>query len=161
MEDEYEKAVIDRALTGASNPHLPRNEAVTAFWDRLYDYLDKNYSGVFQVHGHRGLERSGQAEQWISMTCAKPYSLQIKSDRGYADLEISGYAEKFSEFSEDNRTLIDEKRLYIRTASKSLTIRKYVQTIDFTQPFDSQILALKTAFDAAKQLQDLIPKLKI
>lgn len=161
MNDEYERAVISYALSDANIVRLPRNAVVTAFWDKIYDYLDENYPDVFQVHGHRGLERSGEPGQWISMTCAKPYSIQIKSDRGYVDLEIGGYAEKFAQFSKDNKKLIDEKRLYVRTASKSLAIREYIQTIDFLQPFDSQIEYLKTAFDTAKMLQDLIPKLKI
>lgn len=159
--DEYEKAIINHALSDANNVRLPRDAVVTAFWDELYDYLNENYYDVFRVHGHKGLERSGQAGQWISISCNKPYSIQIKSDRGYVDLEIGGYAEKFAQFSNANRSLIDEKQLYIRAASKSLAIRKYVNTIDFTQPFDSQKPALKIAFDAAKELQDLITKLKI
>ena len=161
LTDEYEKALFQHALSDANNVRLPRNSVVTAFWDQLYDFLDERYNGVFQVHGHRGLERSGQAGQWISMICAKPYGIQIKSDRGYVDLEISGYADKFARFSADNKALIDEKRLYVRAATKSLAIRKYVETIDFTQPFETQIPALTIAFDAAKELQDLIPKLKI
>ena len=161
VEDEFERAMISYSLTDANNVRLPRDAAVTAFWDRLYDYLDDNYSGIFQVHGHRGLERSGQAGQWISISCCKPYSIQIKSDRGYVDLEISGYADRFAQFSNDNKALIDEQRLYVRAASKSLAIRKYIGTIDFTQSFDSQTPALKVTFDAAKELQDLIPKLKI
>ncbi|MBQ9045044.1 MAG: PD-(D/E)XK nuclease family protein [Oscillospiraceae bacterium] len=161
VEDMYERAVIRRALSDANNVRLPRSSVVTAFWDRLYDFIDDRYPNVFRVHGHRGLERSGQAGQWISMTCAKPYGIQIKSSKGYVDLEISGYADRFAQFSGDNKDLIDVNRLYIRTAMKSLAIRKYVETIDFTQPFETQIPALTMALDAAKELQDLIPKLKL
>lgn len=160
-EDEFEREMIASALSGANIVKLPRNAVVTAFWDKLYDYLDENYHDVFRVHGHKGMEKSGGAGQWITISCADPYQLQIKSDRGYVDLEISGYAERFAQFSKDNLTLIDEKRLYVRTATKSLAIRKYVGTIDFTEPFESQIPALKAAFDAAKELQELIPKLRI
>lgn len=159
--DVFEKAMIDYAISDANIVRLPRSKVVTQFWDKLYDYLDEHYSGVFNVHGHRGLERSGIAGQWISMSCAKPYSIQIKSDRGYVDLEISGYAEKFSQFSNDNKDLIDGMRLYVRAATKSLAIRKYVEKIDFTQSFDSQKSALSIALDSAKELQELIPKLKI
>lgn len=161
MEDEFERTMIGYALSDANNVRLPRSAVVTQFWDRLYDYLDEYYPDVFRVHGHRGLERSGQAGQWISIMCGKPFSIQIKSDRGYVDLEIGGYAERFAQFSSDNKSLIDERRLYLRAASKSLAIRKYIGTIDFTQPFDSQTQALKCALDAAKELQDLIPKLKV
>lgn len=160
-EDEYEKAMIGYALSDANNVRLPRDAAVTAFWDQLYDYLDEHYYQVFNVHGHRGLERSGQAGQWISISCGKPFSIQIKSDRGYVDLEIGGYADKFVQFSNSNKELIEEKRLYLRTATKSLAIRKYIATIDFTQPFETQIPAVELALNAAKELQDLIPKLEI
>lgn len=159
--DSFEKAVFDHALSEANTVRLPRDSAVTAFWDQLYDYLDEHYHDIFRIHGHKGLERSGQAGQWISISCAKPYGIQIKSDRGCVDLEIGGYAEKFAQFSNDNRGLIEEKRLYVRTASKSLAIRKYIDTIDFTMPFDSQIPALTKAFDAAKELQELIPGINI
>ena len=161
MEDEFEKAMIGCALEHAKTVKLPRNASVTAFWDQLYDFLDEHYNNVFNVHGHRGLERSGQPGQWISISCAKPYGIQIKCDRGFVDLEISGYVERFQQFSSDNRKLIDDRQLIIRAASNSLAIRKYIGKIDFTQPFETQIPALTVAFDAAKELQDLIPKLQI
>ena len=48
-----------------------------------------------------------------------------------------------------------------RLASKSLAIRRYIERIDFSKPFEEQEVALKIAFDAAKDLQDLIKVLKI
>ena len=56
---------------------------------------------------------------------------------------------------------IDDKKLLIRVASKSLAIRKYTEPVDFTKLFETQESALRNAFDAAKALQDLIPILKI
>ncbi len=144
-----------------NNVRLPRNAVATAFWNKLYGFLDEHYNAVFNVHGHRGLERSGQAGQWISMSCAGPYSIQIKSDRGYVDLEINGYAEGFTQFSNDNKALIEKKKLYLREAQKSLAIRKYIDPIDFTQSFETQIPALTYALNSAKELQELIPKLKL
>ena len=161
MKDDFEKAIMSQALSDSNNVRLARDSKVTAFWDKLYDFLDEYYPKVFQIHGQRGLERSGIAGQWISISCAKPYSIQIKSDRGYVDLEISGYADKFAQFSKDNKDLIDDRRLYVRAATKSLAIRKYIEKIDFTQPFETQESALSMAFDSSKELQDLIPKLKI
>ena len=160
-EDEFEKAVIQYTLSDANNPRLPRSAVVTEFWDKLYDFIDENYPNVFRVHGHRGLERSGQAGQWITMSCPKPYGLQIKSDRGYVDLEIRGYADRFAQFSTDNKDLIEEKRLYVRAATKSLAIRTYIEKIDFSKRFETQIPALTIALDAAKELQELISKLEI
>lgn len=161
LKDEFEKAVMRQALSDSNIVRLPRDTKVTEFWDQLYDFLNEEYPEVFQVHGHKGLERSGAAGQWISISCAKPYSIQIKSDRGYVDLEIGGYADRFSQFSEKNKELIDRKQLYIRAASKSLAIRKYIDKIDFTEEFEDQKSALIKAFDATKELQDLIPKLKL
>ena len=161
LKDDFDKALISHALSNENSVRLPRNSSVTAFWDRLYDFVDEKYPGIFRIHGYRGLERSGQAGQWISMSCPKPYSIQIKSDRGYVDLEVSGYADRFPQFSNKNRDLIEEKRLYVRAATKSLAIRRYIEKIDFTQPFETQIPSLTIAFDAAKELQDLISKLKI
>ncbi len=161
LTDDFEKAVICHALSAANNVRLPRSPTVTAFWDKLYDFIDERYKDVFRVHGHRGLERSGQTGQWISISCAKPFVIHIKSDKGYVDLEISGFADKFARFSYDNKDLIDEKRLYVRAATKSLAIRKYIEIIDFRQPFETQIPALIIALGAAKELQELIPRLQI
>lgn len=160
-EDKYEKAVISYALSAANVVRLPRSTVVTEFWDELYDYLDENYPGVFRVHGHRGLERSAKPGQWITISCSDPFQIQIKSDRGFVDLELRGYTEKFAQFSKDNQALIEDRRLYIRTATESLAIREYIPTIDFTKTFDSQTAFLKIAFDAAKKLQDMIPHLKL
>lgn len=92
----------------------------------------------------------------------KPFIIEIKTDRGYVDLEIGGYGDKFEKFSKANKEVIEERNLCIRSASKSLAIRKYLKSqIDFTASFDSQIPALTEAFDAAKELKDLIPWLKL
>lgn len=76
------------------------------------------------------------------------------------DLEISNYADKFKEFSKANQELLDKKRLYLRMASKSLAIRKYIEPIDFTQSFSDQIDKVEDALIKAKELQDLIKYLK-
>ena len=161
LTDEFEKAVINHALSDANNTRLPRDAKVTAFWDQLYDFLNVNYHGIFEVHGHKGLARSGAPGQWITITCNNQFGIQIKSDRGYVDLEIRNYADKFQQFSKDNQQLIDEKKLHIRTASKALAVRYYVDCIDFTKEFETQEAALRTAFDAAKELQDLIKVIKV
>ncbi len=160
LRDHFDLALITHALSEANNVRLPRDAKVTAFWDELYDFVDQNYPGIFQLHGHKGLERSGTPGQWITISCPKPYGIQIKCDRAVVDLEVRGYADKFSEFSERNKVLIEEKRLYLRAATKSLAIRKYVEPVDFSQPFETQIPALRIAFDAARELQDLTLKLK-
>lgn len=157
IKEPYEFAVINKALEGYGGVTLPRNQQVTNFWDKIYDYADEHYNGIFRIQGKRGLQRSGNPGQWITIDCNNQFVIQIKSDRGYVDLEIKNYADKFETFCKDNKKLIDDKKLFIRTASKSLAIRKYIIPIDFTMPFDTQELALGNAFEAAKELLDLIP----
>lgn len=162
LTDPFDIAVMNWALDISKRGYVTiYNKIVTDFWDRVYDFVDENYPNTFRIHGERGLARSAAPGQWITITCNNQFRLQIKSDRGYVDLEINGYADKITEFYQDNRDLIDEKKLYIRLASKSLAIRRYIECIDFSKPFEEQEVALKIAFDAAKDLQDLIKVLKI
>ena len=162
LTDPFDIAVMNRALDISKRGYVTLyNRIVTEFWDKVYDFVDKNYPNTFRIHGERGLARSAAPGQWITINCNNQFRLQIKSDRGYVDLEINGYADKIKEFFQDNRDLIDEKKLYVRLASKSLAIRRYFECIDFSKPFEEQEVALKIAFDAAKDLQDLIKVLKI
>lgn len=161
LTDPFEIAVIERALAGYGGVALERSEQVTDFWDQIYDLVNAHYPGEFKLHGKKGLLRSGNPGQWISISCNKQFGLQIKSDRGYVDLEVRNYADKFNEFYKHNKDIIDREKLYIRPASKALAIRKYITPIDFSKPFASQEPALKEAFDEAKKLKDLIPFLRI
>ena len=77
---------------------LARNQQVTEFWDKVYDFADEYYNGVFMIHGKRGLQRSGYPGQWITISCNNMFDIQIKNDRGYTDLEIKNYADKFEIF---------------------------------------------------------------
>ena len=161
LADPYDRAMIDKALKGYGGVTLARNQQVTDFWDRVYDFADQNYEGLFRIQGKRGLQRSGYPGQWITIDCNNQFVIQIKNDRGYTDLEIKNYADKFEMFCKDNRNVIDDRKLFIRIAGRSLAIRKYTAPVDFTLPFETQISALRKAFDAAKELQALIPLLKI
>ena len=68
-------------------------------------------------------------------------------------------ADKFQQFCDSNREIIDGRRLYVRTASKSLAIRKYIDPIDFLGSFEEQIERIDDAFIKAKELQELISHL--
>ncbi|MBQ7703454.1 MAG: PD-(D/E)XK nuclease family protein [Firmicutes bacterium] len=161
LTDPFDIAIIDKALKGYGGVALARNQQVTEFWDKVYDFADEYYPGTFRIEGKRGLQRSGNPGQWITIDCNNRFVINIKSDRGYTDLEIKNYADKFETFCKDNKDLIDDTKLFIRTASKSLAIRKYTSLIDFTMPFDTQELALRNCFDAAKELMELIAVIKI
>ena len=152
---------MDAALNGYGGVKLARDHQVTAFWDKVYDFADEHYSGLFKIDGERGLPRSGIPGQWITIRCNNLFCINIKSDRGCVDLEIKNYADKFETFCRDNKSLIDEEKLFIRTAGKALAIRKYIAPIDFTQPFEAQESALRTAFDAARELQELVHQIKL
>ncbi len=158
--DDYGKAVLSKALDESKHGYIPiEDQKVTLFWDKLYDYIDEHYPDTFSVHGKKG-ESRGTKARWISISSGKGTSLQIKADRGYVDLEISGYADKFQEFSKANQELLDRKKLYVRVASKSLAIRKYIEPIDFTADFDSQVSKVDDALLKAMELQNLVKDLK-
>jgi hypothetical protein len=67
----------------------------------------------------------------INISSGHNTTIAIKADRGYVDLQIADNADKFQKFSKDNQSIIDERRLYVRTATKSLAIRKNIDTIVF------------------------------
>lgn len=158
--DDFELAIIDKALYESKHGYVPiEDRNVTEFWNSLYDYVDEHFPDTFNIHGKKGESRGSNA-RWISISSGHGTTIQIKADRGYVDLEIARYAEKFLEFSKANQDLLDRKRLYLRVASKSLAIRKYIETIDFTKNFADQIDKVEDAFIKAKELQDLIKDLK-
>ena len=160
LSDVFEIALMDKALDETKHGYVPiEDRRVTEFWNRIYDFAEEKYPGIFRIQGKKGSVRGSNAV-WISISCGTGTIIQIKADRGYVDLEISGYAEKFQKFSKDNQALLDEKRLYVRMASKSLAIRKYCDPFFFTGDFDAQIENIYDAFEKAKELQDLIKDLK-
>ena len=159
--DEYDIAVIDCAIDESKKGYIPiEDRNVTQFWDKMFDYIDKRFPDIFTFYSKKG-DIHGSNACWVSIKSGKGTKIVIKSDRGYVDLEIAGYTEKFQEFSKANQELLDSKRLYLRMASKSLAIRKYIDCIDFTMDFDEQIPLVEMAFVKAKELQDLVKDLKI
>lgn len=161
LSDAFEIALMDKALDESKHGYVPiEDRKVTEFWDRIYDFAEEKYPDTFRIQGKKGSVRGSNAK-WIPISCGKGTLIQIKSDKGYVDLEISGYAEKFQEFSKDNQALLDQKKLYVRMASKSLAIRKYFEPFYFSGDFDAQIECIEDAFEKAKELQDLIKDLKL
>ncbi|MBR4344153.1 MAG: PD-(D/E)XK nuclease family protein [Lachnospiraceae bacterium] len=160
LSDEFEMALIDKALDESKHGYVPvEDRKVTDFWNQLYDFVENNYPDTFNLQGHKGEVRGSNAV-WVTMNSGHGTSVVIKADRGFVDLVIPGYADRFAEFSKVNKDVIDQKRLYIRTASKSLTVRKYIEIIDFAGDFSDQIDRVEDAFNKAKELQDLVKYLK-
>lgn len=160
LSDEFDIAVINRALDESKKGYVPvEDRNVTLFWDKMFDYVDKRFPDTFSFYSKKG-DVHGANAWWITIKSGKGSKIVIKSDRGYVDLEIAGYTERFQEFSKANQELLDSRRLYLRMASKSLAIRKYIDCIDFTMGFDEQIPLVENAFIKAKELQDLVKELK-
>ncbi len=160
LNDAFDKAVMQKALDESKHGYVPvEDQRVTEFWNRLYDFVDEKFPNTFLLSGKKG-ESRGTNARWILIKSGKGTNLQIKADRGYVDLEISGYADKFQEFSKNNQDILDSKKLYLRLASKSLAIRSYVEPIDFEGDFDAQITQIEVAFLKAKELMDLVKYLK-
>lgn len=160
LTDEFEQALLEKALNESKQGYMPvEDRKVTEFWDKLYDFIDTRFPDTFSIQWHKGKARGSNAV-WIMIKCGQGACIEIKTNKGYVDLEILGYADKFVEFSKMNKDIIDQNRLFIRTASKSLAIRKYIDKIDFTGSFSGQIEKVEAAFLAAKELQDLVKYLK-
>ncbi len=160
LEEDFDRAIIDKALDESKHGYIPiEDRKVTDFWNKLYDFVDEKFPDTFIIRGRKGESRGSNA-RWITIKSGKGTNLQIKADRGYVDLEISGYADKFQEFSKNNQELLDRKKLYLRMASKSLAIRSYIEHIDFEGDFESQSGYLEDAFAKAKELQDLVKYLR-
>ena len=158
--DAFEKAIVEKALDESKHGYVPvEDRNVTEFWNHIYDYVEEHFPDTFRIHGIKGESRGANA-QWIRINSAPGTTIQIKADRGYVDLEIAGYADKFQKFSKDNQFVLDRKRLYVRMASKSLAIRKYFEPIDFRKNFSEQLGSIEDAFEKAKELQDLVKDLK-
>ena len=160
LSDEFDIAAINRALDESKKGYVPvEDRNVTLFWDKMFDYVDKRFPDTFSFYSKKG-DIHGATAWWVTIKSGKGSKIVIKSDRGYVDLEIAGYTERFQEFSKANQELLDSRRLYLRMASKSLAIRKYIDCIDFTKGFDEQIPLVENAFVKAKELQDLVKELK-
>ena len=161
LSDKFDLAVIDFALDESKKGYVPiEDRNVTLFWDKMIDYVNERFPDTFSFYSKKG-DIHGSGAWWVTIRSGKGTKIVIKSDRGFVDLEIAGYSEKFQEFSKANQSLLDSKRLYLRMASKSLAIRKYIDCIDFTMDFDEQIPRVENAFIKAKELQELVKDLKI
>ena len=160
LSDEFEKAVLDCALDESKKGYVPiEDEAVTRFWDKMYDFVEERFPGEFVINGKKG-DKRGSGAWWPTIRSGKGTRITIKADRGHVDLEIAGYADKFQEFSKANQDLLDSKKLYLRMATKSLAIRKYIDIIDFTKDFDEQVDLVEDAFLKVRELQDLVKLLR-
>ena len=161
IRDGFDMAIIDKALDESKHGYVPiKDEKVTDFWNKLYDFVDLKYPGVFSLQGEKGASRGSNA-YWIPINSGSGTWIQIKSDRGYVDLEIRGYTSKFQEFSKANQALLDERRLYLRMAGKSLAIRSYIEPFDFKKPFEDQAELVDQALYQAQKLQGLVKDLKL
>ena len=162
-DDAFDKTLIQQAICKTRGPADP-DEQVTLFWNRLYSYVEENYQDLsFKIHGKPGTLRNSQKGQWITMNRIrdKRYNMEIKSDRGFVDLEITGYGDMFNKFYNDNKELIDKERLCLRPTGRSLSVRKYIECIDFSKPFEEEEEKVKAAFDAAMELQGLIGRIDL
>ena len=122
LSDEFDIAAIDCALAESKKGYVPiEDRNVTRFWNKMLDYVDERFPDTFTFYSKKG-DIHGSSAWWVSIKSGKGTKIVIKSDRGYVDLEIAGYTERFQEFSKANQELLDSKRLFLRMASKSLAI---------------------------------------
>ena len=95
--DNYSIALLDEAIRERKKGYeVIEDEKVTEFRNKYYQFIRDNYNylNAKEVKGPAGAKAV-----WIGFDSLKKGTIiQHKSDRGYVDLEISGYGDKAAEF---------------------------------------------------------------
>lgn len=160
LTDSFDITIINHALEESKRGYVSiENEPVTMFWNRMYDFVEERFPDTFSFYSKKGDIHASNC--WVSIKSGQGTKIVIKADKGFVDLEIAGYTDRFQEFSKVNQEFLDRKQLYLRMASKSLAIRKYIDVIDFTKDFDDQIPQVEYAFIKAKELLDVVKDIKL
>ena len=158
-DDIYAKALLEKALEEKKKGYIIiENESVTKFWADYYKYIDDNYSmlNVNKVDGPRGA-----SAVWPTFnTPFKQYKIRHKSDRGNMDLEFPKLADKYFDFMNQVKDILDSD-MSVQVTGKSLSIRLKVPIIDFKQNFNDYCNEMKISMDAVVRLQNLLSKIDL
>lgn len=157
--DLYAKTLLEQAIEEKKKGYIIiENENVTKFWNNYYDFISKKYVNldINRVFGPRGSKAS-----WPTFnTPIKNNKIRHKSDRGYMDLEFPGLANKYYEFLELVKEIIDED-MSVHITGKSVSIRIRVPIIDFKQDFSNYNSEMIESMEAVIRLQKLLKKLNL
>lgn len=157
--DIYAKSLLEQAIEEKKKGYIIiENENVTRFWENYYKYIEDNYLmlNINRVNGPRG-----SAACWpIFNTQIKEIKIRHKSDRGYMDLEFPKMAEKYFDFYDLVKKVLDAD-MTVHKTGKSVSIRLLVPKLDFKQEFINYISEMKISMDSVIRLQNLLKKLDL
>lgn len=162
--NSYEKRLLKDAINKKQKGYDPiEDKNITMFWDYFYDLIESEYSDLINnINILRGKKRGSKAAWPIFNLHIKGVSIVYKSDRGFVDLELpsmSEYLYKVNEYL--NQCIINWDSNELVTTSKSLSIRRYVKNVDFSQPFDEQIKDVREALERVRELKEYSKKINV
>lgn len=150
-DDIYASTLLNKALEEKEiGYNVIENDRVTNFWNKYYEFVSINYPTIriHEVNGPRGTRAA-----WAYFdTGYSQVKIVHKLDRGYIDLtfdKMNDYIDIFNKYIPND--------IYVVPTGKSLSIRKYVPKIDFTQEFD---LYVKYMHECMKSVLELYEALK-
>ena len=153
----FEAELLEQAITKQNTkPVLQENEAVTAFWNSLYEYAKVSNAkcGMHPVNGAKG-SRSLWVQFKVSLRGA---ALFYKSDKGAVDLEFTGKSSESKRIKDEVNPYKHEDMHWWATGN-SLSLRIETSSADFSAVFDSQKDAIDNALRAVERLTALAVKL--
>ena len=157
MNDPVSLVIIETALAKSAGTLPPIvDEAVTAFWERYYDYHEQ-YAPHLQLHVNRG--KKGPNATWPDFkTVLRDVKILHKSEQGNVDLQFRAMAEKIPLLKQALKPYLEEG-MRICKAGESAVVRIVVPVMDFSKPFAQNEKQMDAVFYAVERLNHLAEKL--
>ena len=153
--DDYSKSLLEKALDESKTGYIvDENQAVTNFWNYLYDYIEEKYNGLFKININRGPK--GSRSFWPTFyTKYKSIKIIYKSNQGNVDIEFPKAASKISELTKAfiNKGISNNE---IDITRNSVVIRKKVDIVDFSEDFILNKERVDKALKTIIQLESLL-----
>lgn len=156
VKDEYAISLINKALEEKKIGYsVIEDKTVTDNWMKYYDYIDKHYP---TLPIKKNTNAKGSYSLWPFFTTGiKEVELLHKTNKGYADLQLSGMLEDRDKVYELVKDSLDDD-MFIAPAGKSISIRIMVPIVDFHKDVYLQGDELDKCFSAIKRLHLLLNK---
>ena len=150
------KEFFERLESGPINTALIEDKNVTLFWQKYYDYIEKNYPklNIKRYEGPRG------SNAWWPgfIVPVKGLKIDHKSNRGDVDLSFEGLGNYYSEISNLLDGYLDENMIIVQTG-KSMSIRIKVPIVKFNENFEDYIYEVNESLKAVERLYNLVNKI--
>lgn len=166
--EEMEKVVMDNfsmvtiisALEKKESYQPTPDEAVSLFWDRLYKFTKDIYPSLYDRMQTKTDKGRGTKAQWPGFSTNVPFTkVQMKSDRGFVDLQLDGMKDFIPQIQNLLRDTLGYNSYIVVETGKSASIRKEVEEIDFHKPFTMQEEKVRIALNAVSDMCDWAKRL--